>query len=257
MPRLKHKALAVAATVAAGLCLPASQAHADDLVSIGAGSGIIQQLKQVDGGGYNEEVCTLTAVGHDAAGNLVGFTNAHCFLDSDGNKLVGDKVYYDTTPAGTAAAPAAIPDPADSLKIGPIGTVTYVSDPNNLLTVGRPHGLDYAVIKLDPTKVQATDTVTSSTGTAKITSIGDVPALGTRMCKQGHRTGVTCGATLVKDGQYYTTLIWTWGGDSGSPVYNGNVLVGSDWGLQHFTPFTSILDDLNSRGGVGAGFHVG
>ncbi|GLY83246.1 trypsin-like peptidase domain-containing protein [Actinoallomurus iriomotensis] len=256
MPSLKRKALAAAATVAAGLCLPASPVHADTRIPVGAGTGIIQQLIQVDGGGYTEETCTMTAVGHDAAGNLVGLTNAHCFL-KDGKKVEGDKVYYDTTPAGTAAAPAPVPDPRPAVKIGAIGTVTYISTPNNLLTIGQPHGLDYAVIKLDPTKVKATDTVTSSTGTAKITSIGDVPAFGTRMCKQGHRTGVTCGATLVRNGRWYTTLIWTQPGDSGSPVYNGNALVGSAWGAQHFTPFKTIVADMNSHGGVGAGFHVG
>ena len=111
--------------------------------------------------------------------------------------------------------------------------------------------------RLDPAKVAPAATVGAPNGSTTIDSVGPVPASGTRMCKQGHTTGFTCGATLGADAPWYWTLIWTWAGDSGSPVVNGTALAGSAWGVQHFTPITSILDDMNAHGGVGAGFHIG
>ncbi|GAA1951269.1 trypsin-like peptidase domain-containing protein [Kitasatospora viridis] len=257
MPNLIRHLLAAGATAVitvAGFAAPA--AHADVAPHpIGGGSGIVQQLQQT-ANGWSAELCTLTAVGYDGAGNLVGLTNAHCFIDAAGHKLVGDKVYLDTTPPGTAANPASTSfDVNPTLAIGPIGTVTYVSTPNDYLTGGTP-GLDYAVIKLDPSKVTPTATVSSPSGSTTINSIGPVSGFGTRMCKQGHRTGLTCGITLGQDGIWYTTLIWTLGGDSGSPVVNGTTLTGVAWGAQHFTPITSVLSDLNAQGGVGAGFHL-
>ncbi|REE96729.1 trypsin-like peptidase domain-containing protein [Thermomonospora umbrina] len=257
MSHFLRKLCAAGAVLVAGFAVPAGVAQAETKVSVGPGTGIIQRVGlNPDGQVTAFYVCTLTAIGHDGAGNLVGLSNAHCFIDDAGNKLVGDKVYVDTTPPGSAASPAPFTVSPETLQIGPIGEVTYVSTPNNLLTGGTP-GLDYAVIKLDPAKVAPTPTVTSPSGTTTVTSIGEVPAWGTRMCKQGHRTGVTCGATLGRNGLWYRTLIWTLGGDSGAPVINGNALVGSAFGAQHFTPITSILADMNAQGGVGAGFHLG
>ncbi|GAA3068347.1 hypothetical protein GCM10020254_10110 [Streptomyces goshikiensis] len=123
--------------------------------------------------------------------------------------------------------------------------------PNNLLNSG-PKGLDYAVIKLDESRVAATSTV----GGVTIASIGAPPANGTRMCKQGHRTGLTCAIKLGTNGIWFTHLIWTDGGDSGSPVVVGQTLVGNAWGAQHSSPILSIIDELNANGGVGAGFHL-
>ncbi|AUY54647.1 serine protease [Streptomyces sp. CB01881] len=196
-------------------------------------------------------VCTLTAVGRDAAGNLVALTNAHCFIDDQGNKLVGSQVYRDTSPAGSAFSPAPLTASRPDLATGAIGEVTYVSTPNNLLNSG-PKGLDYAVIKLDESRVVPTDTV----GGVTIRSIGAPPAVGTRMCKQGHRTGLTCGMRIGTDGMWFTHLIWTDGGDSGSPVVSGTALVGNAWGAQHSSSILSIIDELTANGGVGAGFHL-
>ncbi len=44
-------------------------AHADEPVPLGGGSGIV-----VNG----DTLCTLTAIGNDNRGNLIGFTSAHC-----------------------------------------------------------------------------------------------------------------------------------------------------------------------------------
>ncbi|MEU5685956.1 trypsin-like peptidase domain-containing protein [Streptomyces venezuelae] len=241
------------AVLLAGMSLFAapSAGAATTLTPVGGGTGIIFRIvpSPEDPQGY--QVCTLTAVGRDATGNLVGLTNAHCFIDEQGNKLVGATLYRDTSPAGTAAAPADLKASRPDLATGPIGTVTYVSTPNNLLNTG-PKGLDFAVIDLDETRVAPTDTV----GQTTITSIGAPPANGVRMCKQGHRTGLTCGIKLGTHNMWFTHLIWTDGGDSGSPVVSGQTLVGNAWGAQHSSPILSIIDEMNANGGVGAGFHL-
>ncbi|MFE1770642.1 trypsin-like peptidase domain-containing protein [Streptomyces sp. NPDC059008] len=236
----------------AGMTIAAApSASADTRTAVGGGTGIIFRLKPTPETPTSYYICTLTAVGRDSAGNLVGLTNAHCFIDEQGNKLVGERVYRDASPAGTAFSPAPITDSRPDLETGAIGTVTYVGTPNNLLNSG-PKGLDYAVIKLDESRVAPTSTV----GQVTITSIGAPPANGTRMCKEGHRTGLTCGVKLGTNGIWFTHLIWTDGGDSGSPVVNGQTLVGNAWGAQHSSPILSIIDAMNTQGGVGAGFHL-
>ncbi|RLV10532.1 peptidase S1 [Streptomyces griseocarneus] len=215
---------------------------------VGGGSGIVFQSNPGSAQPAYEG-CTLTAVGRDKAGNLVGLTNAHCFTDAQGNKQVGNSVYLDPAPAGTAFSPASPGNP--DLKAGPIGTVTYVGTPNHLLG-GGPEGLDVSVIKLDESRVAPTDTI----GGVTIKSIGAPPANGVRMCKQGHSTGLTCGIKLGTHDIWFTHLIWTWAGDSGSPVVDGTTLVGNAWGVQHSSSILDVIDELNANGGVGAGFHL-
>jgi hypothetical protein len=55
--------------VLAALLLPSAVANADGPVPLGGGSGIV-----VEG----DTMCTLTAIGNDNRGNLIGFTSAHC-----------------------------------------------------------------------------------------------------------------------------------------------------------------------------------
>ncbi|MGA6173208.1 trypsin-like peptidase domain-containing protein [Streptomyces sp. NPDC012600] len=224
---------------------------AETRTAVGGGTGIVFRLTPTPEQPTGLYICSLTAVGRDAGGNLVALTNAHCFIDEQGRKLVGEKVYRDESPPGTAFAPAPIPDSRPDLKTGVIGEVTHVSTPNNLLNSG-PKGLDYAVIKLDESVVVPTNTVNGTT----ITSIGAPPANGTRMCKQGHRTGLTCGIKLGTSGIWFTHLIWTNGGDSGAPVVVGSTLVGNAWGAQHSSSILDIIGELDANGGVGAGFHL-
>ncbi len=240
-----------AAPSAGAVAEQAPAAGTQSLTPVGGGTGIIFRLAPTPETATSWYLCTLTAVGRDAAGNLVGLTNAHCFIDAQGNKLVGEQVYRDTSPAGTALAPADVNASRPDLATGSIGTVTYVSTPNNLLSTG-PKGLDYAVIKLDESRVAPTNTV----GSVTITSIGAPPANGTRMCKQGHRTGLTCGIKLGTNGIWFTHLVLTNSGDSGSPVVDGQTLVGNAFGAQHSSPILSIIDEMNATGGVGAGFHL-
>ena len=63
--RVAAAALGLAVLVPIGV--PA--AGADDKVPLGGGAGIV-----IDG----ESFCTLTAIGTDRTGSLIGFTSAHC-----------------------------------------------------------------------------------------------------------------------------------------------------------------------------------
>jgi hypothetical protein len=108
MQTARHRGVVTAAVdslvASAGLFGPAATASA--AVPLGGGAAVIM------GNNY----CTLTAIGHDNTGALVGFTAAHC----------GDP---------GAQVRAAVTD-------APVGSV-----------VGANGHLDYAVIKFDPAKV--------------------------------------------------------------------------------------------------------
>ena len=108
--RARQLALAAACVLAAASAAPQAQAAPGDKVAIGGGAGIV-----IDGDTY----CTLTAIGNDNTGALVGFTSAHC-----------------GGPGAQVAAESA-PD------AGVLGTMVAGND-----------GLDYAVIRFDPAKVR-------------------------------------------------------------------------------------------------------
>ncbi|MEO3787345.1 hypothetical protein ABGB12_28800 [Actinocorallia sp. B10E7] len=258
MPRFTRKAGVLIAAMAAALLAPvAPAAQADTLYPIGGGTGIFQQFVQTPTKATIKN-CTLTAVGYDSADNLVGLTNAHCFVDDAGNKVHGDKVYLDRSPHGTFSAPAPLPSSLEFLEVGVIGEVTYISEGNGYYT-GGVAGPDYAVIKFDPAKVTPTNTVNSPSGSVTITSLGARPAVGTRLCKMGHRTGKTCGIVTAHGPASigrFISLIATNGGDSGGPVVDGTTLVGNLWGFPGHTSIEFIISDMNARGGVGAGFHL-
>ena len=68
--RLLELTAALAAACAVGLAgLHGARARADDRVPLGGGAGII-----VNG----DALCTLTTIGTDGKGELIGFTSAHC-----------------------------------------------------------------------------------------------------------------------------------------------------------------------------------
>ncbi|WJV44366.1 peptidase S1 [Streptomyces flavofungini] len=266
MPNFIRKAAVLAAAMAASLLVsvapaqadtPAPATQADTRYPIGGGTGIFQQFVQTPAGAKVKS-CTLTAVGYDKAGDLVGLTNAHCFVDEAGNKVHGDKVYLDRSPHGTFFSPAPLPSSLEFLEVGVIGEVTYISEGNGYYT-GGVAGPDYAVIKFDPTKVTPTNTVDSPSGSVTITSLGARPDVGTRLCKMGHRTGKTCGKVVGHGPESigrFISAIATNAGDSGGPVVNGTTLVGNLWGFPGHTSIEFIIRDMNARGGVGAGFHL-
>jgi hypothetical protein len=217
----------VAAVVAVVLWMTGSAgAAAASTVPLGGGAGIV-----VNG----ETYCTLTAIGNDGQGNLVGFTSAHC--------------------GGPGAAVA-----AEGIEgAGALGVMVAGND-----------ALDYAVIKFDRTKVSP---VNNYKGFA-INGIGTDPKFGQIACKLGRTTGYSCGVTWGPGEEPGTMLSQVCGrpGDSGAPVTVNNQLVGMIHGafseelptcVIKFIPLhtpavavsiNAILGDLSAKSRTGAGF---
>jgi hypothetical protein len=201
-------------------------ATAADKLPLGGGAPIV-----VNG----ESACTLTAIGNDNQGNLVGFTSAHC--------------------GGPGAHVAAESVPG----AGTIGVMVAGND-----------ALDYAVIKFDPDKV----TPVSNYSGFQITGIGPDPTFGQVACKLGRTTGYSCGVTWGPGEQPGTILSQVCGGhgDSGAPMTVDGRLVGMIHGafsenlpgciikyIPLHTPavaesINAILADLAAKGRPGAGF---
>jgi hypothetical protein len=162
------------------LLLPVSTASADDRVPLGGGAGIVVNTGTL---------CTLTAIGHDKFGDLIGFSSAHC---------------------GGPGAPVAAEGAENR---GPVGTMVAGND-----------NLDYAVIKFDPAKVIPV----ANFNNFAINGIGPEPSFGQVACKQGRTTGNSCGVTWGPGQDPGTLLMQVCGGpgDSGAPVTVDNQLVG-------------------------------
>jgi hypothetical protein len=218
------------ATMAALVCLFASTAPqtaaADDRLPMGGGAGIV-----ING----DTMCTLTTIGTDTAGQLIGFTSAHC------------------------GAPGAQVAAEGAENRGYLGVMVAGNDT-----------LDYAVIKFDPAKVAP---VANYNGFV-IAGVAPDPQFGQVACKQGRTTGNSCGVTWGAGQTPGTLVMQVCGnpGDSGAPVTVNNQLVGMIHGafsdnlptcvvkyIPLHTPavvmsFSTILADVNSKHRPGAGF---
>jgi len=201
-------------------------AFAEDKVPLGGGAGIV-----VNG----ESLCTLTAIGHDDRGELIGFTSAHC------------------------GGPGAVVAVEEAERLGTVGTMVAGND-----------GLDYAVIKFDPAKVIP---VANYDG-FQINGIGPDPTFGQIACKLGRTTGYSCGVTWGPGEEPGTIVNQVCGrpGDSGAPVTVDNLLVGMIHGafteglptcIIKFIPLhtpavtvsiNAVLRDVAARNRPGAGF---
>lgn len=217
--------VAVLAAGAALLVLPGG-AVAEPKVPMGGGAGIV-----VEG----DTLCTLTTIGHDSTGELIGFTSAHC--------------------GGPGARVAA----EGAEGSGVIGTMVAGND-----------SLDYAVIRFDPEKV----TPVPNYGGFVINGIGPDPTFGQIACKQGRTTGNSCGVTWGPGQDPGTIVMQVCGrpGDSGGPVVVNNLLVGMIHGafsdalpncvikyIPLHTPavvvsINAVLADVNAKDRPGAGF---
>ncbi|MCX4096489.1 S1 family peptidase [Nocardia sp. alder85J] len=183
---------------------------------IGGGSGII-----ID----NQFECTVTTIGHDHTGRLVGLTAGHC-----GD--AGAQVWAE-----------------QARGAGVIGKFVYSN-----------HDLDYAVIQFDPDRITPVNRV----GNVTITGLGAPAQFPAVVCKEGRTTGNTCG--IAWGDIFQTDETWTQmcvvEGDSGAPVVVGTTLVGmvnaylamACFGPEVGTNTTAIFNDLNARGGIGAGY---
>jgi hypothetical protein len=226
--QLRRQVVATIWIAAAVTELSAPTASADGSAILGGGAGIVV-------GGTN---CTLTTIGHDNSGALVGFTAGSC--------------------GGTGASVVA----EGSQAGGPVGSFAF--------SAGGKDTLDYAVIKFDSGKVVPTN---NFDGFA-INGVGRDPLLGQPECIQGAATGQACGSVNVTAINAPSTVIAelptgnAQPGDEGAPVTVDGQLVGLfRTGRDHFyvttfrsasrfsfTLFSAILNDVNAKGGPGAGF---
>jgi hypothetical protein len=222
---LLHLSAAIVAMTAL-LTPTAPIARAAEPVALGGGSGLV-----VNG----ETLCTLTSIGNDNRGNLIGFTSAHC--------------------GGPGAQVAA--EGAESN--GVLGTMVAGND-----------ALDYAVIQFDPQKVRPVNTINGF----RIDGLGPDPSFGEVACKLGRTTGHSCGVTWGPGEDPGTIVNQVCGqpGDSGAPVTVNNRLVGMIHGafaedlptcITQYIPLhtpavtmsiNAVLGDITAKNRPGSGF---
>ena len=178
MKFFKRALVALAAVATTTALLPSAPAEAAPRATVGGGTGIVV-------GG--NALCTMTAVGHDRAGRLVGLTAAHC-------GGLGNTVRAERNPGA-----------------GVIGTI-----------VTRSPSLDVAVIALNSSRVHPVSRV----GKARITGLGTYPQPFSTVCKSGRTTGFTCGPTLIIDHETAVNYVCADHGDSGGPIIVNGRLVG-------------------------------
>jgi hypothetical protein len=176
----RHSIAAMIAALSAFLLPIAVPAHAQEPVELGGGSGLV-----ING----DTFCTLTTIGNDNRGSLIGFTSAHC--------------------GGPGAQVAA----EGAENSGVLGTMVAGND-----------SLDYAVIEFDPQKVRPVNNVKGF----EIDGLGPDPKVGDIACKLGRTTGYSCGITWGPGQEPGTFINQVCGqpGDSGAPVTVDNRLVG-------------------------------
>ena len=186
---------ATIAVCAATLIATPAVAPAQALIPLGGGSGL---------GVNGETLGTLTAIGSDYRGKLVGFTSAHC-----------------GGPGATVGA-----EGADGA--GVLGTMVAGND-----------ALDYAVIEFDPQKVRPVNNVDGF----EIDGLGPDPVAGDIACKLGRTTGYSCGVTWGPGQEPGTIVNQVCGqpGDSGAPVTVNNRLVGMIHGAFSETLPTCVI----------------
>ncbi len=222
-----YRCLAAAVTVlVVWVGSPGPTVSADDKLPLGGGAAIV-----IDG----DTFCTLTTIGTDNTGQLVGFTSAHC-----------------GGPGAQVSAEAA-------QSRGPVGTMVAGNDV-----------LDYAVVRFDPAKV----TPVANFGGFVINGIGPDPAFGDVACKEGRTTGNSCGVTWGPGQDPGTIVMQVCGqpGDSGGPVTVNSLLVGMIHGafsdnlpacvikyIPLHTPavvmsMNAVLADVAAKNRPGAGF---
>jgi hypothetical protein len=211
-----------AVLVAAFAMTSGPSAGADDKTSLGGGAGIM-----VDG-----NQCTLTTIGRDKTGELVGFTAGHC--GGPGARVVAEGVE----------------------NRGPLGSVAAVGD-----------DLDYAVIRFDPAKVAPT----ADFAGFPIDGIGPGPELGQPTCTLGAATGNECShiVTVPGPGPGRSMLAPFQPGDAGRPVTADDMLIGlvvDGYTIPGDTLgnlplpdtqlilFSAIVNDVNAKGVLGTGF---
>ncbi|MEV6774120.1 hypothetical protein AB0N05_36345 [Nocardia sp. NPDC051030] len=228
---VSHRWVGTAAMVIAlgAVAAPSAQADpSDSQAALGGGSGIVLG---------RSTKCSLTTIGHDGAGRLVGFTAGHCA--EPGMPVTGEQFR----------------------DVGVVGVVR-ASDEE----------LDYGVIEFDPDKVAPLRSVGGTT----ISGYSTPPATWDVVCQTGRTTGRACGVVWGSGPGGFLDQACSSYGDSGGPLTVGDTLVGlvsgplindtrairfscSDSNNPLHTPVLAVAFDavraaVDAAKGVGSGF---
>ncbi|ORA97854.1 hypothetical protein BST33_17830 [Mycolicibacter minnesotensis] len=233
---MARRACAIGAVLVIGAAGLPTAAATEDKILLGGGAAIVL---------HDDALCTLTTIGRDGAGSLVGFTAAHC------------------------GGPGSIVLVEGAEDHGGVGTV-----------VAADEGLDYAVIEFDPVKVasiadyegfgiygigSAEPAEPAAAGPDGPEQPADAEHGAVRhACKLGRGTGLMC-FDIGPAGVDPAGEPWWEPGDDGAPVTVDDLLVGMvhdgsvpSGPLTQPGPgivlFQAILDDVDAKGGPGAGF---
>ncbi|GFG70770.1 chymotrypsin family serine protease [Mycolicibacter senuensis] len=257
-PRLT---VAVAAALIA-VAAPPMSAAAGEKILLGGGAAIVLN---------DDTLCTLAAIGHDSAGRLIGFTSAHCggpgspvvAEGAEERGVVGTVVAADDTLVYAVIdfEPAKVKPIADYEGFGIFGL--WQPDP-------EPAGPEPA--EPPPADPEPADPAAASPEPADPAPASPEPAVpeavaAKRACKLGRGSGLNC-FDVVPAGLDSVGEEWWQRGDDGSPITIDNLLVGMvrdgsvpvaplDQSGPGVVMFKEILDDVNAKGGPGAGFGLG
>lgn len=256
-----HRASArrAAAIVIAAVIVSAGMptAGADDKLLLGGGAGIVL---------HDDTLCTLTAMGHDSAGRLIGFTAAQCGGPGSTVVVEGAEEHGEV---GTVVAT----DEA-------LGYAVIEFDPVKVKPIGDYEG--FGIFGLGPADPEPAHSEPANPETANSETAGpdsasseaaDSEAAASELpapkqaCKLGRGTGLNC-YDLGPAGVDTAGEEWWKPGDDGAPITVDNLIIGMvrdgsvptgplDQSGPGIVLFKAILDDLNAKGGPGAGFGLG
>lgn len=248
--------LAVVVTaVIAAIGLPAGAAAGDQIL-LGGGAAIVL---------HDDTLCTLTAMGHDSDGRLIGFTSAHC--GGPGSEVVAEGAEERGTVGTVVAADDAVGYAViefDPVKVRPIADyegfgIFGIGPPEPEPANPEPAGPEPAPEAVSP---EAASPEPAGPETA-----APEPAAAKQACKLGRGTGLNC-YDIGPDGVNTSAEEWWQPGDDGSPITVDNLIVGMvrdgstpvaplDQSGPGIVMFKEVLADVNAKGGPGTGFGLG
>lgn len=253
---LRSTLAVVITAVIAAVGLPASAAAGDHIL-LGGGAAILL---------HDDTLCTLTAMGHDSDGRLIGFTSAHC--GGPGSEVVAEGAEERGTVGTVVAADDGVGYAViefDPVKVKPIADYEGFG----IFGIGPPEPEPAAP---EPAAPEASDPEPAGPEPAGPEHAAPEPAdpepaAARQACKLGQGTGLNC-YDIGPDGVNTTAEEWWQPGDDGSPITIDNLIIGMirdgstpvaplDQSGPGIVMFKEILADLNAKGGPGAGFGLG